>query len=149
VALQFQVLYRAAAARAVDQAHERQAQVAGHALHRKELVLDAAIVGAAAHGEIVAGDGHRAPVDAPAAEDQVGRREIGQRAVSAVLRDAREAADLVEGTFVQQLVYALAHRELAAVVLALDLVRPAHLFRERLAAAQFLDLFFPAHGFRV
>ena len=146
MALQFEVLHRAAAARAVDQAHQRQAQVAGHRSDRQQLVLDTAVVGAAAHGEIVAGDRHRTAADAPAPHDQIGRREVRQFAIRAVLCNAREAADFVERARVEQPVDALAHRELAAVVLALDLVRPAHLLRERLAPAQFLDLFFPTHA---
>src|SRR5204862_7021673 len=72
--------------------------------------------------------------------------DIGELAVSAVLRDAREGADLVERVRIQQPVDALAHRELAAVVLTLDLFRPAHFFGERFAPAQFLDFFFPAHS---
>ena len=46
---------------------------------------------------------------------------------------------------VEQGVDPLAHGELAGIVLALDLVGPAHLPRQRLAPAQFLDLGFPAH----
>ena len=51
----------------------------------------------------------------------------------------------MEAAGIEQRVDALAHGELAAVVLALDLVGPAHLPRERLAPAQFLDVGFPAH----
>ena len=54
-------------------------------------------------------------------------------------------ADLVEAVRVEQRGDALAHRELAGIVLALDLVRPAHLARQRLAPAQFLDVAVPAH----
>ncbi len=64
--------------------------------------------------------------------------------LSAVLRAARKRADLVEAAGIEQRVDPLAHRELSAIVLALDLVRPAHLPGERLAAAQFLDVGFPA-----
>ena len=52
----------------------------------------------------------------------------------------------MEATRIEQLSDPLAHRELAAVVLALDLVGPAHFPGERLAAAQFLDIGFPAHA---
>ena len=46
---------------------------------------------------------------------------------------------------IEQPVDALAHRELAAVVLALDLVGAAHLFRERHALREFVQLRLPAH----
>ena len=64
-------------------------------------------------------------------------------AALAVLRAARERADLVEAARIEQAVDPLAHRELSAIALALDLVRPAHLPGERLAAAQFLDIAVP------
>ena len=46
---------------------------------------------------------------------------------------------------VDQPVDPLAHREPAAVVLALDLVGPAHLARHALARPQFVQLALPAH----
>jgi hypothetical protein len=52
----------------------------------------------------------------------------------------------VEAAGIEQRLDAFAHSEAARIVLALDLVRPAHLPRQRLAAAQFLDLGFPAHA---
>ena len=51
----------------------------------------------------------------------------------------------MEAVLVEQRVDALAHGEAAGIVLALDLVRPAHLPRERLAPPQLLDVGFPAH----
>ena len=151
MALQLEVLHRAPAARAVHEAHQRQPQVAGEAFDGEQLVLDAAVVGAAAHREIVAGHRHRPPVDTSAPVNEVGRREVDELARArifsfTVFRPARQAADFVERARIEQPVDALAHRQLAAVVLALDLVRPAHLLRERLAPAQLLDFLFPAHA---
>src|SRR5262249_1165437 len=63
-----------------------------------------------------------------------------------VFGDARERPDLMKAPRIQQPVDPLAHGELAAVVLALHFLRPAHLPGERFAPAQLLDFFFPAHS---
>ena len=140
------VLHRTAAAGAVDQAQHRQAQFAGHHLGALQLLAQAAVVGAAAHGEIVAGDHHRPAVNPAAPHDQVGRHHVDERALLVVARLAGDRADLVERTRVEQAGDALAHRQLAAVVLTLDLVRPAHSAPEFLAFAQFVDFRLPGHG---
>jgi len=59
---------------------------------------------------------------------------------------AGDGADLVEGALVDQPVDALAHGQPAAIVLALDLVRPAHLPRQRLAPTQFFQFRLPGHA---
>jgi acetyl-CoA carboxylase biotin carboxyl carrier protein len=50
----------------------------------------------------------------------------------------------VEARRIEQAVDPFAHREPAGVVLALDLLGPAHLAGERLAAPQLFDIGFPA-----
>ena len=62
-----------------------------------------------------------------------------------VLGLAGDGADLVEAARVDQPVDALAHREPAAVVLALDLVGAAHLARHALARPQLVQFALPAH----
>ena len=110
------------------------------------LAADRSVGGAAAHREVVASDDDRPPIDAPAPKHEIGRQERLQFAIRAVLRFAGEGADFVEAAWIEQRIDALAHRELASIVLALDLVRSAHLPRQRLAAAQFFDIGFPAHA---
>ena len=97
------------------------------------------------HGEVVAAYRHGAAVDAAAAHDEVGRHEVGEVAGLVVLRLAGDGADLVERAGIEQALDALAHGELAAVMLALDLVGAAHAVRQLFAAAQVVDLGLPAH----
>ena len=126
-------LDRAAAAGALDDADDRQAQLVGHALGQDRLHRDGGVGRAAAHREVVAQHDHRAAVDLRSPHHAVGRRELGQLVVGVVLGLAGDGADLVEAALVDQPVDALAHREPAAVVLALHLVGPAHLARHALA----------------
>jgi len=51
----------------------------------------------------------------------------------------------VKRTGIKQPFDTLAHRELAAIMLALDVVSPAHFLRKRDAAANFFDFLFPRH----
>ena len=63
-----------------------------------------------------------------------------------VLADARQCAHLVEAAVVEQPIDALAHRQPAGIVLALDLVGPTHLRGHRLASGQFLEFGLPGHA---
>src|SRR4029077_20824358 len=139
-------LDRTAAARAVNQPDQRQAQLVRHLLGLDLLAADRGIGRAATHREIVSADHARAAFYPPAPEHEIGRLERLEFAIRAILRAPGERADFMEAARIEQLSDPLAHRELAAVVLALDLVPPAHLPGERLAAAQFLDIGFPAHA---
>ena len=138
-------LDRAAAARALDDADDRQAQLVGHALGQDRLHVDGGVGRPAAQGEVVAQHDDRPAVDRGATHDAIGRRELGQLVVGVVFGLAGDGADLVEAAFVDQPVDALAHRQPAAVVLALDLVGPAHLARHAFARAQFVEFRLPAH----
>ena len=80
-----------------------------------------------------------------AAHHAIGRRELGQRSRLAVFGLAGDGADLVEAALVDQAVDAFAHREPAAVVLALHLVGAAHLAGHALARPQFVQLRLPGH----
>ena len=139
-------LDRAAAAGALDDADDRQAQLLRHALGEDRLHRDGGVGRAAAHREVVAQHDHRPAVDAGAPHDAIGRRQLGELAVRIVLGLAGDGADLVEAALVDQLVDALAHCEPAAVVLALHLVRPAHLARHSLALAEVVEFRFPSHA---
>ena len=145
VAVGLDGLHRAAAAGAVDQPYDRQPKLVRHLLRHHLLLPDGGIGGAAAHREVVAADHDRSAVDPAASEHEIGRLQRLKLAVVAVAAAPRDRADLVEAVRVEQAVDALAHREPAGIVLALDLFGPAHLPGERLAPPQFFDLGFPAH----
>src|ERR1051325_8074981 len=75
------------------------------------------------------------PLDAAASKHEVGGLKCFHFAASAIFRAPRERADLMEAAGVEEQVDPLAYRQAAGIMLALDLVRPAHLPRERFAAA--------------
>ena len=81
----------APAAGAVDQAHERDAQLVGGALGPHHLLPDGGVGRPAADGEVVGLDHRAAPVDAALADDRVGRQEARQLARAVVLALARDA----------------------------------------------------------
>ena len=114
----------------------------GHALGVHLLGEDRRVGRAAPHGEVVAADDHRPPVDAAPAHHEVGRSELGE--LGALVGGAPgQRAHLVERPRVEQRVDALAHGEAARRVLTLHLLGPAHLARHRLAPVQLLDLGLP------
>ena len=76
-------LHRAAAARALDDADDRQAEIGRHALRHDRLLADGGVGAAAAHGEVVADHHHRAAIHQAAADDAVGGREFRQLAIPA------------------------------------------------------------------
>ena len=138
--------HRAAAAGAVDQAHDRQAQLVRHLLGTDLLLPNRGVRRAAAHREVVAGRDHVAPVDLAAAEDEVARREALELAVHVVTGASADGADLVERVRVEQARDALTHGELPRLALPRDLLRAAHLQRQRFAPPQLVDLCLPAHA---
>ena len=138
-------LDRAAAARALDHADQRHAVLVGVALDEDVLFLDGGVGRAAAHREVVAGDGDGPAVDLGAAHHGVGRHQVHKVVAAVIFGLAGDAADLAERVLVDQPVDALAHGEAPAVVLALHLVRAAHAPGELLAAAQLVHFRFPRH----
>ena len=146
MALRLDRLDRAAAAGAVNETNERDAQLVRHLLRHHLLLPDRGIRRAAAHREVIAADHDGAALDPSPPEDEVGGLErLDVFAIVAVLRAPRDRADLVEAAGIEQRIDALAHREAAGVVVALDLVRSAHAAGQLFAPAQFLDVGFPAH----
>ena len=139
-------LDRAAAARALDDADDRQAEFARHLFRHQRLGGDRGVGRAAADGEIVADDHDRPAVDQPAAEHAIRRRERGEVAGGIVLGLAGDGADLVEASRIDEERNALAHRQPATIVLALDLVGAAHLAREAFAAHQLIEFGLPVHA---
>jgi hypothetical protein len=83
-----------------------------------------------------------------AAEHAVGRGHVLAPPVGVVLADAGDRAHFVEAVLVEQAVDALAHRQAAGVVLALDLVGPAHLVGHGGAPGQFVEFGVPGHRHR-
>ena len=138
-------LDRSAAARAFDDADQRHAELARHLFCHQPLAGDRCVGGPAAHGKVIGDDDGGAAIDHAAADHAICRRQVGQVARCIVLAEAGDGAELVKAVRVEQLVDALAHREPAAVVLALDLVGAAHLPRECLALAQFVKFGLPVH----
>ncbi len=140
------VLTEPAAARALDQADQRQAQVVRHPLALVVLAPDGRVGRAAAHGEVVAADHDRAAVDLGAPEHEVRRGEGDQVVVRVVARAAGDLADLVEAAGVGELGDALEDRQAPAVVLALHALGPAQLRGELLAPSQLVQLLLPIHA---
>ena len=135
----------AAAARAVHEPDEREAQVVGQALGVDGLLPDRGVGGAAADGEVVALHDRAAAVDAALADDRVRGQELGQLAVLVVGAAAGERSGLVEAARVEEPLDPLANRQPAGRVLALDPLLAAHPPRELLAPAQLLELGLPGH----
>ena len=125
--------HRAAAARAVDHAHDRHAVLVGHLLGHQHLAGNGGVRRAAAHGEIIAQDDGRPPVKRGAAKHHRGGEEFGDLLVRAVARLARDLADLVEAAGVGEEGHALAYCQLAHAALAGDAFLAAHLLGQPLA----------------
>ncbi len=139
-------LDRAAAARALDQPDDRQAEFRRHPFGHDRLLADGRIRAAAAHGEVVADHHHRSAIHHRAAHHAVGRREGLQVALRVVFSAPGDRADLVEAALVRQRLDALAHGQAAAIMLAPHLVRPAHLPGQGLAPPQFVEFGLPGHA---
>src|SRR3989442_717938 len=86
-----------------------------------------------------------AAVDPSRPHHEVGRANRGERSIL-IRGRAGQRAGLVERRGVEQALDALAHGESPRLVLALDVLGPAHLPGELLASLQLLDLRFPRHG---
>ena len=89
-------LDRPAAAGAVDQPHERDAQVVREPLGVDGLLPDRRVGGAAAHGEVVALHDGAAAVEAALADDRVGGQEVRQVALAVVAGATGQRPGLVE-----------------------------------------------------
>ena len=137
------VFTRTAATGAVDEPDDRHAQLARHAFGVHLLLEDRCVGGPAPHGEVVAADHDRPAVDAAAPHHEVGRGEVEESAVVVVGRASGDRADLVKRSRVEERFDAFAHRELAAVVLTLNLLRPTHPAGQFLTSPKFGDLGLP------
>src|SRR5262249_54626153 len=135
----FDRLDRAAAARTLDDADDRQPQIVRHLLGHQRLFADRRVGRAAAYGEIVADPDDRPSVDLRAAHHAIRRDQLLQFALFVVLRPAGDRTDLVKAAAIDEPVDALAYGEPASLVLALDLVGAAQLARLPLAFAQFVE----------
>ncbi len=138
-------LHRAAAARSVDQPHDRHPQVVRHTFGVYLLLEDRRVGCAPAHSEVVAADNHRPPVDTTTSHDEVRGRHVDEVAVVVVGRASGKRTDLVEGPGVEQRVDPLPNRELPLRAVARDLLRAPHASREIVAPRQLRELRFPTH----
>ncbi len=123
-------LDRTAAARTLDQAKDRQAQFVGHFFGIDGLFLDRRIGRAAANGEVVAADNHRAAINPAPPHDAVGGRMGGDIAIPVVFVGSGGGADFPKCAVIEDLVDPLPHGQPAALVLTLYLVFAAQLFRQ-------------------
>ena len=135
-----------AAAHAVDEADVRHPQLEREAFGVVALGADRRVRRPAADGEVVTRDDDRAAVDLRGSEHEVGRREADQLPRFVVLADPGDRADLVEGARVDEMLDALAHRELAELVLTGDLVGTAHGLGHLGAATELVELGLPGHA---
>ncbi len=142
----FDGLDRAAAAGALDDADDRQAEIVRHFLRHQRLGRDRGIGRAAAHREIVADDDDGASIDPRPPEHAIGRRQLLQLAIFVIFADAGDRADFVEALGIDQPVDTLADREAALVALSLDLLNASHLVRERLAPSELVEFGLPVHS---
>ena len=145
-ALGFDGLDRAAAARALDDPHDRQAKRLGHFFGHQGFGSNRCIGRAAAHCEVVAHHHHRAAFDLAATEHAVGRGHAGQRVGCVVFADSRQGSHFLKAASIDQTIDALAHRETTAIMLTLDLVGAAHFMGKGLAACEFVEFRLPAHA---
>ena len=108
------------AAGAVDQAHDRDAQIARHHLGADLFFLESAVRRAATHREIIARHHDGAAVERAASHHEVGRHEIRDIACRVIARLAGDTANLAERAGVEELLDALPDRELAGLLVTLD-----------------------------
>ena len=138
-------LHRAAAAGAVNQPNDGQAQFVGHLFGQRGLGPDGSIGRPATHREVITLQHDGPAVESATTDQRVAGVEVEEIALVVVAGLARDRADLVKTAGVQQCVDAFSNRQFAAIVLAFDLVRTAHSTSERLAAMQFIDFGLPTH----
>ena len=154
-ALRFGLLPSAAvdaAARALQQAHERHAQPQAEILREHALAQAGRGGRPAALREVLAAHDARPAVDPAGAEHVVRGRERAQRAVLAELARAGDRSLLAEAARVEQRVDPLADREPPLRVLRRDRLAAAVLLRELAPRADLLDFgapVFRAHARRV
>src|SRR6185437_4136258 len=127
------------------QTDQWQAKLQRHLLADDLLAADRCVCGTAAHREIVAPHHHRPALDKATPDDEIRRHEAVEGAGRAILRLSGDRAHLVKAAGIEKPGNPLAYSQLAAVMLAFDLLGSAHLPRQRLPPAQLLDVAFPAH----
>ena len=117
----------------------------GQPLGVHRLLPDGGVRRTAAHGEVVALEGHTPAGDSPLAHHGVGGQEAGQVPIRVVVGAAGQRARLVKAAAIEEALDALADGEASRGMLARDPLVAAHLPGERLAAPQLLELGLPAH----
>ena len=133
-----------AAARGIEQPHERDAVHVGVADRPAALLADETVGRAAANGEVVALHRHFAPVDIGHADHAVGGREADEL-VAVPLGTAGQHAGLGKVLIVDEQRDPLAHGELAAALVEGDVVGPAHLPRQLGAPLDLIQFALPGH----
>ncbi len=136
--------HAAAASGSVHQPNDRDMQLMRDQFRIAALVADIRVRRTAAHREVVAADHDAPPVDSSRAADKVRRHDRRER-LALVFRRSRQRAVFMKRPRVEQPLDPLAHRELAPIMLPLDVLSPAHPLRELNAPPNFLDLLLPRH----
>src|SRR6185503_1728871 len=116
-----------------------------HLLGHDLLAPDRGVCGATAYCKVIAADNYRPVLDAAATDHEIRRQKIRDFALLVIGCLARDRADFVEASGIQQFLNSLANGELSRIVLALDFVRAPHLEGKRFAPLQFLEFRLPAH----
>jgi hypothetical protein len=101
---------------------------------------------AATYRKIIAADDYETSVDSAGPHHEVRGTELDDF-VALILHRARERAVFVKASRIEQMRNALAHGQLAAIVLTFDVVGAAHLLCELDAAFDFVEFRLPGHNF--
>ena len=144
VAARLRGLNRAAAARTLNDADDRDAQFLRHPFGQHGFLGDRCIGRTATHREVVARDDNRAAVDRRAPGDTIGGQETGQPALLVIGALAGYRTDLAETAAIDETFYTLTDGETPAGLLAGHLVGPPHLAGEPLPNAKLIQLRLPA-----
>ncbi len=117
-----------------------------HLLWHQRLFADRRIGRTAAHGEIITRDDNRPAVDGAPAKHIVRWCQLDEVPLLVIAGPPGDRADLVKAGGIHQRVDALAHGQLAGVVLALHPLGAAQLAGLPLALAQLVQFRLPAHA---
>ena len=137
---------RSAAAGAVDHADQRKAHFVRHFLRLHEFSMQCRVGCATPHGKVIGCRHHRAPVDAPPSEDEVGGRQVGQLACIIIAASPGNLTDLAKAVAVEQPPDPFACVEFPLPMLPRHLLGATHILGQSFPATDLFDFFFPAHA---
>ena len=101
---------------------------------------------AAAHGEIIACNDNIAAIQLAATADEIARAEIDDIAFVVIGSGAGKRTHFAERAVIQQGVYPFPNRQLAIVMMPVDLFLAAHAIGKLFAFLELFDFLFPGHA---